>query len=120
MPKGLLVESGTRDYGFISRSNVYTPQIAAATGITPVESIPSGTVPCPYRISDLLQAGVMFTATAVMSNGPGKRISRRLFVSSTKKTTYRLLSAANGLIGLQLGGKTIVSVSRSRKASFTI
>ncbi len=120
MPKGLLVEAGATDYAFVSRSTLYNDAaFATATGISNVD-IPSGSAPCPYRVEELLKAGVMFSATVYLNEGNGKRSGRRIYISSAKKTTYKLASSAQGLIGLSVGSKAIISVSKSRKASFSI
>ena len=120
MPKGLTFGgTGTAIYGFISRSSIYQGAIATATGLTPGD-IPRAGLPVPWRLQDLLQAGELKRVVVVLQDGLNKRTSRTLYIAKENIPTFRLSSTAGGLIGAILAGKTIISASIPRKASFRL
>ncbi|HLO51135.1 MAG TPA: hypothetical protein VK211_22160 [Kamptonema sp.] len=122
MPKCLVFidsENASQVYGFASNSAAYDdPGIQTATGVKP-GTYPSSTggVFIPWRVEDLLQYRVLRSVLVYLNDGAGKRTSRRLYVTAEKAGSFRNLSSQGGLVGLTLGGKTIVSASLPRKAT---
>lgn len=123
MPKCLVFidsENASQVYGFASNSAAYDDQgIQTATGIKP-GNYPSATggVFIPWRVEDLLQYRVLRSVLVYLKDGAGgKRTSRRLYVTAEKAGSFRNQSSEGGLIGLTLGGKTIVAASLPRKAT---
>ena len=123
MPKGLVfVGENTEPYGFISHAKIYdTPAMQTATGLKSV-NLPDATsgVIVPHRLQDLLQAGELKTIVAVVNDGAGKRSNRNLFVTKGSLPNFRKKSTEGGLIGLTIGGKTILSASIPRRASYSL
>ncbi|MEG4427073.1 MULTISPECIES: hypothetical protein [unclassified Microcoleus] len=121
MAKGLVFDGlNNKGYGFISRAAIYKDAIASATGLTEAEQIPRTGLPVPWRLQDLLQAGELKSVTVVLSDGTSKKTNRRLYITNAKIPTFRNLSTAGGLVGATLGGKTILSATIPRKASFRL
>jgi hypothetical protein len=123
MPKGLVfVGENTEAYGFVSSAKIYnTPAIQAATGLKNVD-LPDTTsgVRVPWRLQDLLQAGELRRVSVVLDDGASKRTARSLYVTKASITTFRRKSTEGGLIGVSINGKTVVSASLARKASYSL
>ncbi|MEG4058549.1 MULTISPECIES: hypothetical protein [unclassified Microcoleus] len=120
MGKGVTFKSdseGTPNYGWMSTAKIYTGQVAAATGLTGNQDIPSSVVSVPHRLQDLLAAGELKRITVVLHDGAGKRTNRTLYMASEQVATFRNPVATGGLIGATIDGKTVLSVSIPRKSS---
>lgn len=122
MPKGLVFVGEKKiSYGFVSNSKIYTSDLQSSTGLKPVNlpGDPDG-VKVPWRLVDLLQAGELKRVTVVLNDGAGKRTNRNLYIKKAAVATFRNSKAANGLIGATIDGKTILSASIPRKASYSL
>ena len=123
MPKGLVfVGQNAEPYGFISNAKIYnTPAMRVATGLE-MATLPDTTsgVIVPHRLEDLLQAGELRSVVVVVNDGAGKRSNRSLFVTKAKVLTFRKKSTEGGLIGLPIDGKTVLSASIPRRASYSL
>jgi len=122
MPQGLVfVGEDTIAYGFVSNAKIYADAIQGATGLKSV-NLPDATsgVRIPWRLEDLLQAGELKRVTAVLNDGAGKKTNRTLYITKASVATFRNKFTENGLVGATIDGKTVLSVSIPRKASFRL